>query len=247
MKRLPYLLSIITFLFIWQLAALYADSSLIICGPVEVVSTLFNLVQTKEFWLNILFTFVRVMAGFSITLITGTILGFVRGKSFFWDRFLDFPFSLLKTTPVAALILILIFAFNSNLIPVISSVLMCLPVMSECVKNGIIWDKDNLNQKKLYEMAEIFRFSKTQKFVYIFFPAFRSFFNTGICSTFGMCWKVVAAGEILTVPRFAAGTFLYKNQVNLETSSVFAMTIVLVVLSSIFEGLLKWLLKTSQK
>ena len=59
----------------------------------------------------------------------------------------------------------------------------------------------------------------------------------GMVSTFGLTWKVVAAGEVLSLPKYAAGTLLQRGQVHLETSSVIAVTIVLVTVSFIIERL----------
>lgn len=242
MKKLfAILFSITVFFVIWQILFVCISSALIVPSIKEVFFDLIKLLKTFAFWKNLLFTLLRIFLAFFITVFTGLITGWFCGKYEFFDYFLSFPLNILKTTPVSALILILLFAFNSSVIPVISAVLMGIPVINECVKNAVLNDK---KQIKLYEMAEIFEFTSFQKFKYIFFKDFLDFFKSGIISTFSMTFKVCVAGEILTLPKSAVGTILYKEQINLETSKVIAATICLVFISFLLEGLLKWLLKS---
>lgn len=240
-KNLPALLSVIFILALWKISSFFTGSELILPSPEKTFLCMASLFTQASFWQNIFFTFYRIALAFIFTVIIGVTLGFFSGKFLFFHSFLAFPLSILKTTPVAALILILLFSFNSSTIPLISAVLMCLPIMVECTTEGIKNDKKNL---KLYEMAKIFEFSKPQKFLFIFLPNFKSFFYSGLISVFGMTWKVVAAGEIITVPKYAVGSFLYKNQIALESTQVFAMTLYLIVFSYTLERILKWILKS---
>ncbi|WP_147612615.1 ABC transporter permease [Treponema pectinovorum] len=240
-NRLPTLLSVIFTLALWKIFSILIGSQIILPSPEKTFFCMASLFKKVFFWQNIFFTLCRIYSAFFLTVILGVILGFFSGKSAFFNSFLAFPLSILKTTPVAALILILLFAFNSSTIPFISAILMCLPVMTECTAQGIKNDKKNI---KMYEMARIFEFSKGQKFFFIFLPNFRSFFYSGLVSVFGMTWKVVAAGEIITVPKYAVGSFLYKNQIALESAQVFAMTIYLIIFSYTLESILKWILKS---
>ena len=62
-------------------------------------------------------------------------------------------------------------------------------------------------------------------------------------SSFGLTWKVVAAGEVLSLPKYAAGTMLQKAQVHLETSTVIAVAIILVLVSFAIERLFIYAVK----
>ena len=48
----------------------------------------------------------------------------------------------------------------------------------------------------------------------------------------------LAAGEVLSLPHYAAGTLMQKAQVHLETAEILASTFVLVILSLIFQKIL---------
>ena len=232
--------SILIFVLLWGILSLTVNSPLILPSPLATAESCLKLFSASVFWKSVFFTFLRVISAFLLAAAAGTFIGVVSGRLPFAEVFLDFPLSLLKSTPLAAMILLLLFAFDSNIIPIIAAFLMSLPVMAECTKKGT---EKALAQKKLYKMAKIYGFSKKQKFLFIFFPEFKSSLYSGLLSTFGMCWKAVVAGEILTLPKTAIGTFLYRGQINLETAEVLGSTVLIIVLSHIMERILKWILK----
>ena len=66
-------------------------------------------------------------------------------------------------------------------------------------------------------------------------------------SVYGLCWKVVVAGEVLCLPKNGLGSVLQKNQIHLETASVFAITIIFVFFSWLIEAAVKGVLRRKWK
>jgi NitT/TauT family transport system permease protein len=52
----------------------------------------------------------------------------------------------------------------------------------------------------------------------------------------GIGWKVTVAAEVLSHPRFSIGTYLYESKAYLNTPQLFAWTLVIILLSFIFEN-----------
>ena len=77
-----------------------------------------------------------------------------------------------------------------------------------------------------------------QQIRFVLLPKLQDFAETGVFSTFGMTWKVVVAAEVLSIPKKALGAVLQNAQVQLESTTLLAATIVLVALSCVFEKLL---------
>ena len=73
---------------------------------------------------------------FFISITLGTFLGFLSGTFRAVKYFFSFPLALLRTTPVAALILILVFSFPSSSVPVAAAVLMTLPLVITSICTG---------------------------------------------------------------------------------------------------------------
>jgi ABC-type nitrate/sulfonate/bicarbonate transport system ATPase subunit len=82
----------------------------------------------------------------------------------------------------------------------------------------------------------VYGFSRLMLLRHVYIPGAFPTFLSGARSVFGLCWKVVAAGEVLALPRFGAGQLLYSAKVHLETTEVFAVTVILIVICFALEG-----------
>ncbi len=229
-KTVPYLLSLITILLIWWIFAQKVDSVLIIPRPEDVLIQIFDFLLSSVFWSNILFTFLRVLYSFLITIVSGFLIGIFCSKNSFVKDFFKIPLAVIRVTPVISVILIVMFWLKSSTVPVAVTVLMCLPVMITSIING--GDKKNT---ELLNVAKVFDYTGFQKFIFIELPELKPFFWSGAVSVFGMCWKVVVAGEVLSLPGKGVGVLIQKSQLHLETTSVMAYTILLVAFSFILE------------
>ncbi len=233
-----YILSVLVILAAWFFVSKLINAELILPSPFEVFSSMGSLVKTKAFWQAFAHTFLRVIISFAITVVLGTALGIAAGFSKFLRDFFELPLAVIRATPVVAFILIALFWFKSGTVPVFVSVLMTLPIMTTAVANGF-----SKADEKLMGMAKVFCLTRSQIFKYIQFPSLVPFLLNGMVSSFGLTWKVVAAGEVLSLPKYAAGTMLHKAQVHLETSTVIAVAIILVLVSFILEQVFMSLVK----
>jgi NitT/TauT family transport system permease protein len=96
-------------------------------------------------------------------------------------------------------------------------------------------------------MARAYQLGRRKTAKYIYLPAIRPQFTAGICTAIGLAWKSGVAAEVLCLPRQAIGTQLYYSKIYLETPSLFAWTILVVVLSYLLEQLARRLLKAPKR
>ncbi|MCR4901188.1 MAG: ABC transporter permease subunit [Treponema sp.] len=227
-----YILSVVFIFILWIVLARLVNASLILPGPAAVFKAMGALLKKPDFFRAFGWTFGRVVFSFVLSVLIGTLLGVLCGLSSFARLFFELPLAIIRATPVVAFILIALFWFKSGTVPVFVSVLMTLPIMTTAVFNGFY-----KTDEKLLGMAQTFNFTKRQIFRYIQLPSLIPFFMNGMVSSFGLTWKVIAAGEVLSLPKNAAGTMLQRAQVHLETPTVIAITIILVTVSFIIERL----------
>ncbi len=239
-KILSYSFSIIIIFLIWVICAHFINSDLILPTPSKVFSKMLVMFRRNDFWKGFAFSFLRVIASFFISVILGSLIGFVTSISEFMKNFFELPVAIIRSTPVVAIILTALFWFKSDYVPIFVAVLMALPVIITSVFQGVT----KKNEKLLF-MAECFNFTKTQIFKYVTLPELKPHFLSGCQSTFGLCWKVVAAGEVLSLPKFGFGTMISKAQVHLESAEVMAITFVLVLVSFILEKLISVVFKNA--
>ena len=235
-------ISILILIIIWYLFSIHIKSSLILPFPHEVFFRVLKLVQLNTFWSHMGITILRCMIAFFISMILSLLLGLFCGIIPVIDAFFSFPMNIIKVTPVVSFILLALFWFTSSKVPIVVAVLMCLPVMTNSVSAGI-----KSSDKKLLEMTIIYNFTNLQKLKWFFIPSLLPYFTSGAMTSLGLTWKVVIAGEILSLPKNAVGSLLQSAKVHIETVDVFAITVIVVFFSYLFEKCFSFLIKSLKK
>ena len=87
-------------------------------------------------------------------------------------------------------------------------------------------------------MAQVFRLSVGKKLLYIYLPAVAPFFVSACSVSLGLCWKSGIAAEVIGVPDFSIGANLYEAKIYLDTASLFAWTLAIILIASCFEKIL---------
>ena len=83
----------------------------------------------------------------------------------------------------------------------------------------------------------MFRFGPWKTAWRIYVPSIL-LFHGGMYTGLGLAWKAGVAAEVLAMPRNSIGLQLYNAKVYLETSDLFAWTLVIILLSMLLEKLL---------
>ena len=231
-RDVAILLSIGTILVVWQILAMVINSPLILPLPKETLKALLQDIGKPLFWQHVGATACRSLVAFGISVVVGTLLGAAAGASDSVHNFLDFPLAMMRATPVVSFILLALFWFGSSLVPIFVAMVMSLPVMISAVETGI----KNTN-KDLIACCRVYGFSTGKMLRHLYFPSCKPYFFSGSLAAFGLSWKVVAAAEVISLPHRSAGTLLQNAKVHLETAQVFAITLVLVILSFVLESL----------
>ena len=84
-------------------------------------------------------------------------------------------------------------------------------------------------------MAQVFQVSGKNKIRYIYLSEVLPFFRAGCSVSLGLCWKAGVAAEVIGIPDGSMGERLYEAKVYLETPDLFAWTMVILIVSMIFE------------
>ncbi len=127
-------------------------------------------------------------------------------------------------------ILVLIWIPSKNL-SVIISFLMVFPIIYTNVLEG-----QKQMDEKLLEMADVFSLSRFVRIRYIYLSQILPYFRAGCSVALGLCWKAGVAAEVIGIPDYSIGEQLYQAKVYLNTPDLFAWTVVIVILSVLFES-----------
>ena len=217
---------------VWLLMAVkkMPTTALVLPSPLLVAETLAELVGTAVFWQTALASLGRIFSGLLVGVLLGTAAAVCTSAWEWADCILSPAVRVIRATPVASFILLVILWFPTGQVPVVVSALMVLPVVWGNVKRGVA-QTDPL----LLEAARVYRFGrwKTVRLVYI--PSVLPYFASGCHTALGLAWKAGVAAEVLCVPRLAIGTQVYFSKIYLETPALFAWTLVVLTLSFLLE------------
>ena len=237
-KTTKKILAIVLLLAIWQAAAMLIGQKLILASPAEVIVRLFTLWKEPGFASAIWFSFVRIAGGFLIAFIVGNLLAVLAGKHEWVEILLSPVMVTIKTVPVASFIIIALVWLTSGKLSVFISFLMVLPVIYNNVLTGI----KNIDYKML-QMADVFRLSWNERFKYIWLPSIYPYLLSGTTIALGMAWKAGVAAEVIGIPEGSIGEMLYNAKIYLNTADLFAWTVIIVIISVLFEKLFLYVLR----
>ena len=110
---------------------------------------------------------------------------------------------------------------------------MVLPAMYTNILEGL----ENTD-KKMLEMAKVFRLKGYKLVRYIYIPSVKPYLVAAASLAFGLSWKAGVAAEVIGLPSGTIGASLYTSKIYLNTPELFAWTVLIVVISFTFEKLL---------
>lgn len=224
---------------LWQIAALLLDQKLLLVSPIAVAQRLLTIWREQNFFSTIWFSFCRIVFGFLLGFIIGTVLGILSGRLKLLENLL-WPFVItIKSVPVASFVIISLIWLSSSQLSVFISFLMVFPVIYANVLEGI-----KSTDAKLLEMASLYRLPFRKRLLYIHLSQLKPFLLSGCSVALGLSWKSGIAAEVIGIPNGSIGEMLYESKIYFNTADLFAWTIIIVLISIVFEKLFMKGLKT---
>ncbi len=230
--------AVLFWIIVWHIASACMNSELLLPSPATTLKRLFELVNETDFWLAALWSLLRISVGCAAGIICGSLLGAATSVSRTLHELFKPILTVVRATPVASFIILALVWVSRNSIGIFISFLMVLPILWSNVSEGI-----SQCDRNLLEMAKVFRFSKPMLIRKIYIPSTMPYFFAGCSTALGLAWKAGVAAEVLSQPKHALGSELYFSKIYLETPSLFAVTLVVIILSIILEKLLSLALK----
>lgn len=219
--------------FIWHISSVLYNQPYLLPGPIETIVETFSLFSKTDFLQIVLYTSIRVIIGFIISLGAALVLGIPAGLNKKISAFLEPVIMLLRSIPVMSVILLALILFQSETVPVFVCLLMAFPILYTGIKTAV----ENI-PADLIEMAGSFNVSLGKRIIHIYVPAILPSLFGSMITAIGISWKVVIAAEVLARPILSIGSGLYDAKVLIETSRVFAWTFIAIIMSALSEAVL---------
>ena len=234
---------------LWALLSARVGIDFIFPSPRAVFSELWLLVTERSeslvryglqysFWHITLVSLLRVVWGVLVSIILGCLLAYLTTASRLLHTLISPALSAVKATPVASFIILAMLWLEKSILPVVITALIVVPIVWANVSEGI-----RAVNKDLREVATVYRFSLGKRVSRLYLPTIAPYFFAACQSALGMAWKASVAAEILALPQHSIGTELFLSKQYMLPETLFAWTLVVIVLSLVIEKLFVFGLK----
>lgn len=230
---------ILFWIIVWEVLSLIINQEIYLPSPFSTLNALVDLLKTRDTYITIAYSTYRTLAGFIVSCILGIVLGYLCGiNQIFYDLFNPL-IGIIRTVPVMSIIIIAIMWFKDTNVPIFVAFLMCFPIIWTNTVSGI-----KSTDPKLLQMCKIYNIKKIRIVSSVYFYSALPYINASMISALGIGWKVTSAAEVLSLPKYSIGSYLYDSKVYLEIPSLFAWTVIIISLSYTFESAFKKLCKS---
>ena len=241
LKRILFkLIGVLLIIAVWQY---FADSfaqkgmEMLLASPFQVINRLKTLIKEPDFWTIIKDSCTRIFSGFFVAFVAGIVLGSLSGEFQFIEDLLWPSVATVKAVPVASFVVILFIWFTNGITPILTF-LIAFPLIYGNVLQGV-----KGADTKLIEVADVYKVSFFKRILYIKVPNVAGYLTSASSTAIGMAWKAGVAAELILQMNGSIGEKLYYAKMYLVNEDLIVWTLIVILLSVIFEKAFVLILK----
>lgn len=220
-----------TLVVVWWLLSL-RYGAYVLPSPVSVLGGLRDVVQTGEIWRHTGASLARIAAGFGGAVVAAVLLGLLAFLSPLARGVVHDVLTVLNSTSVFVWIVVSIIWFGlSNWAPIFTTFMITLPVVASNIVEGVAGV-----DRRLLEMADVYRLSGRRKFTAIVVPSTLPYLVAGMKVGFGLALKVSVVAEIFGVTSGIGYVMNYSREI-LATQMVFVWALVMILVMTLADTL----------
>ncbi len=182
-------------------------------------------------------TFLRVLISIALGAVFAVILSMLAYRSEVVRVFFTPLLAVMKSVPVAIFSILFYIFIRGDIIPILISFFMIMPMIWQNLMNGY----DSID-KNLSEICVSFEFSYFKRLRILIFPTLIRYFIPALITSVGFAWKAVISSEILVRTYDSVGRMISDSKYDMNTALAFGWTILAVGLSIILEKITKGIL-----
>ena len=224
-------------LLIWWAVSLIVSQELLLPSPWRVAQTLLQMWGTAAFWRAVALSLLRVACGFLSAVAVGALLAVLTARHALLRTLLRPLLYTVRAVPVASFIILLYLWIRVQILPGFVAFLMVLPLVWTNLSEGIAH-----TDRGLLEATEVYRVRGFARFRALYLPSIEPALRSQSLTALGFAWKAGVAAEVLCYPRDSIGLYLHDAKAHLETTDLFAYTLLVILVSLALEKCLHFLL-----
>ena len=234
-KKTYFILGILFIFLLWIIGSAFVKNDYVLPSVKLTSNALINLLSQVKTYKILGLSLLRLMLCVLISLILALLCALLAIRFDKVEAFLKPQIGLIKTLPVAVLIILLLVLFSSKIAVYVITCFVMFPLIYE----GILLGFKSIDKEILEDIRTVSKFNyMVAKKIYI--PLSFPFILTALIQSFGLGLKVSVMAEFLAQPNNSIGQELmfYKNY-TYEMEYVLAWSIILVVIVLVIEIFIK--------
>ncbi len=233
--NLMYPLFVLFFiLLIWTIYAYTKKVELICPTPKSVFKEMIDYLSNKNFYIDLKNTLIRALISFVLSFVIAFVMA-VLSKINYIIRKLCNPFlGFIRGIPTMSILLILAFSISAEERPIIVSMIVLLPLLYSTILGALDTVDSNL-----IEMFSIYNIKKKDIIFKIYPKEIAKPLIEGIASSASFNLKLIISAEAISYTLNSLGKDMSIQKINYETSRLFALTIIVILLGILIEMLIR--------
>lgn len=238
--------AVIFWLILWYGIAWLISRPMLLPYPHQVIEQLLQWIHQVDFYLVIGYTFGRIFIGLMMGLCLGFLCGYLAFRNRWFRNLIDPLVYSLKTIPVATLAIVFLLWTSAKSLSVLLSFCLVFVIIYESVLHAL-----QLYSKQQLKMAQLMQLSRIDTFRYVYMTLLLHHVLPAFKTAIGLCIKGSIAAEVIGLPVFSIGEKLYEAKVYFDMPSLFAYTLVILLVGYFlqysliycFQKILRWALE----
>lgn len=226
MNKLISLSAVTLLLLVWFVISQNVGNTYIVPSPNQVFDDVFQLLTEVENLYIIGQSLFRLILSLLVASLTGIVLGFLAAKYKWINQFFKPIISTIRTTPIVAIIIILLVLVGRMNSVYIIVFLILFPIMYESIIGGVYNIDDNI-----FDAFRLDPSTLPQTFFYMYLPLTLSHIKIALLQSVGLGFKVLVMAEFIAQTHNSIGLKLYEASISINYSIIFAWSIIIIILA----------------
>lgn len=208
----------------------------------EILAAFIRLLGTDKVWRQIGNTLLHLTEALLVSAVIGTATGLAQGRSPFVRTMLRPLMILLRSVPMIVMTVIIMVLARYELVPLIATSLMLIPLISEATCEGFLQIEP--------ELVDVYRMNSgfTPRVVFrVYLPLMAGYLKQAYINAVGMGIKLAVTTEYLVQARDSLGKAVYSSAYFNEYAEIYAYALIMILLAVLVSELPKLIGKVYKK
>ncbi len=233
-KKFCPLITVALLIAIWYAMAAIVNMKLIMPTPYDTLKEMLRVFGSAKFYVALFGSAYRAVISFTISFVFAVAFALLSNAYSVFERLFYPLIVIVRATPTMSVIFLCLIWFSSKISPIIVSVTIILPTLYSAVTSAVKSCDD-----KIIEMSKVYKVPRAVMVKNYYLPHITGTVFDDTVSALSLNVKLIVAAEALAQTSKGLGVLMQIAKLNLETATLFAYTAGAVILSFLFELLLK--------